>query len=171
MRDLVDHLKRQGITKHATPPIFGQHHSRPAEALVDLEGAATLAPTKFGVWLEPDSPVTRAQSLCARRWIDCSSFVIGRRGSNRGFYSAHRPDLYVAQRAPYSVSKVHCAIEIKKDYVVIRDLNSRIGTVVNGRRFGGMINGVTEVRLGTGVHSLTLGRRKHGIRFQLTVGC
>ena len=47
-------------------------------------------------------------------------------------------------------------ITIKNDNIYIKDLNSRFGTVINDHRFGNSINGVSDMKLRSGVHSLTL---------------
>ena len=121
------------------------------------------------VWVEPDSAVTRSQSLCARRRIKGSTFVIGRRRSGISYISLNPPDLYVAQRAPYSISKRHCMIKIKNDHVYIKDLNSRHGTVINDYRFGNSLNGVSIIKLCAGVYSLMLGIRSDNIKFRLVI--
>ena len=132
---------------------------------VSLDAASNLCE----VWIEPDSPETRSQSLCARRRIEGSTFVIGRRGSGISCMSVNPPDLCVSQGEPYSLSKRHCMITIKNDNIYVKDLNSRFGTVINDHRFGNSINGVSVMRLRSGVHSLTLGIRSDNIKFRITV--
>lgn len=132
---------------------------------VPLDTASNLCE----VWIEPDSTLTRSQSLCARRRIEGSTFVIGRRRSSVSYMSVNPPDLYVSQTEPYSLSKRHCMIKINNDHVHIKDLNSRFGTCLNGRRFGNLINGVSVMKLRSGEHSLTLGIKSDNIKFRIIV--
>ena len=83
---------------------------------VSLDTASNLCE----VWIEPDSTVTKSQSLCARRRIEGSTFVIGRRRSAVSYMSVNSPDLYVSQTEPYSLSKRHCMIKINNDHVYIK---------------------------------------------------
>lgn len=133
------------------------------------EGSSDTASNLCEVWIEPDSSVTRSQTLCARRRIEGSTFVIGRRRSSVSYLSENPPDLYVSQREPYSLSKRHCMIKINNDHVYIKDLNSRHGTVINGCRFGNLINGVSDMKLCSGEHNLTLGIRSDNIKFRIIV--
>ena len=169
---LLDHNSSSKVTKHDNDLIDPLASSSPSigaaiaeENDVSLDTASNLCE----VWIEPDSTVTKSQSLCARRRIEGSTFVIGRRRPTVSYMSVNPPDLYVSQTEPYSLSKRHCMIKINNDHVYIKDLNSRLGTIINGRRFGNLINGVSVMKLRSGENSLTLGRRSDNIKFRVIV--
>ena len=148
-------------------PLASSSPSIEAATAEENEDSLDTASNLCEVWIEPDSSVTRSQTLCARRRIEGSTFVIGRRRSNVSYLSENPPDLYVSQREPYSLSKRHCMIKINNDHVYIKDLNSRHGTVINGCRFGNLINGVSDMKLCSGEYNLTLGIRSYNIKFRI----
>ena len=169
---LLDLNSSSNVAKYDSNHIDPLASSRQSiEAAIAEENDVSLdtASNLFEVWIEPDSTLTRSQSLCARRRIEGSTFVIGRRRSTVSSISVNPPDLYVSQTEPYSLSKRHCMIKINNDHVYIRDLNSRFGTCLNGRRFGNLINGVSAMKLRSGEHSLTLGIRSDNIKFRIIV--
>ena len=168
---LLDHNSSSKFTKHGNNLIGPTRINQPVEASSHKvkEFLSDKASNSIEVWIEPDSTETRSQSLCARRRIEGSTFIIGRRGSGISFMPVNSPDLCISQGEPYSLSKRHCMITIKNGNVYIKDLNSRFGTVINDHRFGNSINGVSVMKLRSGVHSLTLGIRSDNIKFSITV--
>ena len=169
---LLDHNSSSKVTKYdknIIEPLTSLNQSMGVSTPKIKEFLSDKASNSTEVWIEPDSPETRSQSLCARRRIEGSTFVIGRRGSGISFMPVNPLDLCVSQGEPYSLSKRHCMITIKNDNIYIKDLNSRFGTVINDHRFGNSINGVSVMKLKSGVHSLTLGIRSDNIKFRITV--
>ena len=169
---LLEHNSSSKVRKHDNnliKPLTSLNQPIGARAPEIKDFMSNTASNLIEVWIEPDSPETRSQSLCARRRIEGSTFVIGRRGSGISCMSVNPPDLCVSQGEPYSLSKRHCMITIKNDNIYVKDLNSRFGTVINDHRFGNSINGVSVMRLRSGVHSLTLGIRSDNIKFRITV--
>lgn len=169
---LLDHNSSSKVTKHDNDliePLTSLNQPVEANTHKIKDFFSDIASNSMEVWIEPDSPETRSQSLCARRRIEGSTFVIGRRGSGISFMPVNPPDLCVSQGEPYSLSKRHCMITIKNDNIYIKDLNSRFGTVINDHRFGNSINGVSVMKLRSGVHSLTLGIRSDNIKFRILV--
>lgn len=122
------------------------------------------------VRIQPDSDQTRKQSLLQSREIDCESFTIGRRGSRRYIDSEKNlPDFIVANEYPFTVSRFHCEIVRTENGVWVRDLKSRMGTIVNDKRLLCKEGYDSEVFLGNGTHRLELGRRGGGVRFRIVV--
>jgi pSer/pThr/pTyr-binding forkhead associated (FHA) protein len=121
--------------------------------------------------VEPATDELRAQSLLGARTIDTPVYTFGRRSASRTYYyEADTPDCLIAQDHPYTVSRHHCEIERRPAGLVVRDLNSRVGTIVNGKRLRANDGEYAEVELGEGEHSLVLGRSDGPIRFRLIVG-
>lgn len=122
------------------------------------------------VIIEPDSPEMRAQSLLRAREITKRYFTIGRRSSGSIARARNTlPDHLVAEKYPYTVSREHCEIERFPSGIYVRDLNSRMGTVVNGTRISSRQGHESEIVLGLGEHSVVLGRRDGVIRFRIIV--
>lgn len=120
------------------------------------------------VRIEPASEETRSQSLLAARAIKQPIFTIGRRSGLVGARAAE-VDFSIRQVEPYTVSRQHCAVELSKSTVVVRDLGGKFGVLVNGQRIGGRSNAPTSIQLDKGVHLLVLGPRDSIIRFNLIV--
>ena len=122
------------------------------------------------VLIEPDSPEMKAQSLLQARKIDKRYFSIGRRSSRPTALSEYAlPDYLVAEKYPYTISREHCEIERTNSCISVRDLNIRLGTVVNGTRISSREGYESEIDLGFGEQSLVLGRSAGVIRFRVVV--
>ncbi len=134
--------------------------------LVSSVAEATL----LQVRVEPDSSEMKAQSVLKACSVSGRYFTFGRRGSRR-YVSAETnvPDHRIANPYPYTISRQHCELERMETQVMVRDLNSRLGTVVNGRRLGCRKGQQSEIALGPGEHSLVLGRSQGEVRFKLVI--
>lgn len=125
----------------------------------------------LSVRVEPDSPEMKAQSLLRPFSITGRCLILGRRGARR--YVSDEADIadhLIAEPYPHTVSRQHCEIERTENEVIVRDLESRFGTVVDGQRLSGRRGRQSELVLGPGEHSLVLGRRHGQVRFRLIVG-
>ena len=148
---------------------FGPQHARSADVIDDLNDASLEANGALQVWIEGDCPVTKRLSACARQQIESEVFTVGRR---RSFVDGNYevvPDLLITQEEPFSVSRVHCSIEVEESGVVVRDMRSRLGTLVNGERLGGPTARKFLTTLERGEHQIVLGSRRGGLRLRLTV--
>ena len=124
----------------------------------------------FKVCIEPASARTKSQSMLTRSEIDAEElFVIGRRCSGGGRYDYTNSGFQIRDHEPFTVSKRHCAISITENGVLVEDLKSRFGTIVNGKRLGGSENNPRCMVLGRGEHDLVIGRRNSENRFRLIV--
>lgn len=120
--------------------------------------------------IEPDSPEMRSQSTLKACVVEGRRFTFGRRGSRRYVSpEAQLPDHRIANEYPYTISREHCELERREGAVIVRDLNSRLGTVVDGRRICCRKGRESEVSLGVGEYSLVLGRRDGVVRFRLII--
>ena len=63
-------------------------------------------------------------------------FVVGRMPAGDEVLPPRRPDLLVQDREPFRLSRDHFIIEYRDDRLVVSDLGSRLGTVVNGQPIG-----------------------------------
>lgn len=135
-----------------------------------VEAAQKTTSGPAGLWIEPDSELTHGQSLLARRKIESGVFLIGRRGSGYLSDTSPLPDFALPENEPFTVSKRHCELCVNEQGVVIRDLGSRFGTVVDGIRLGGSRRPkCTELLLEAGEHTLVIGPRDSDHRFRLIV--
>lgn len=94
-------------------------------------------------------------------------FLIGRDvGEVGGPFSFN--DLNLTDRAPYQVSRNHCALEQRGSRIVVRDRGSTVGTVVNGKPIGVRFM-ITEGELEPGTNELRLGSPESPHRLSVTV--
>lgn len=63
-------------------------------------------------------------------------FTVGRRVDGPEAMGAIAPDLAVPDEPPYRLSRMHFGLVAQKGQVLVRDFDSRLGTVVNGRPLG-----------------------------------
>ena len=112
----------------------------------------------------------QAQSTLKTCMVKSRYFVFGRRGSRRYIsLEANAADHRIANKYPYTVSRLHCQLERGENAVIVQDLNSRLGTIVDNQRLGGAKGEISEVSLGVGEYSLVLGRSDSEVRFRLVV--
>lgn len=122
------------------------------------------------VLLHPDSDFLRGQSAAEPKKIERKVFRIGRRASSQINYpNENGPDLLLFERAPYTLSRLHCQIEIDGDSVFLRDMGSRVGTKLGGRRLLAKKGETVAVEVPKGTHKLVLGGRESPFRFHLEV--
>ena len=76
-------------------------------------------------------------------------------------------DISIQDKEPYEVSRNHCCIEEHSGHFFVRDLGSKLGTVVNGRRIGKNQLGTSE-ELTRGENIIILGRDASAYRLRLT---
>ena len=63
-------------------------------------------------------------------------FTVGRQPGGHELPSAIAPDLAIREPAPHRLSRAHFSLIVRDGEVVVRDLNSSLGTVVNDRPLG-----------------------------------
>lgn len=119
--------------------------------------------------LEPDSDETRLQSALQKQRLTSFPFVLGRRADLAACVDVFsKTRLLIGDSMPFCVSRMHCAIDKKKDAYFVEDRGSKLGTIVNGVVLGSNSN-AKRVRLQPGANTLVLGRANSTIRFILTV--
>lgn len=122
------------------------------------------------VWLYPDSEWLHKQTLLKARKIEQPVFQIGRRLSDAVHYPHDDPpDLLIVENPPYTISRLQCEIVIEADKVILRDLGSRIGTVLGDKRLRKGSRKPSSVVVPKGSHTLVLGYPKGPFRFRLEV--
>lgn len=122
------------------------------------------------VWLYPDSDELSKQTALKARKIDQPVFQIGRRVSDSINYGyKNPPDMLIFEKAPFTLSKLHCQIELDGDKVVLRDLGSRLGTRLGKKRLRSNFRESSALVVPKGTHSLILGPREGPFRFRLVV--
>lgn len=105
--------------------------------------------------------VTRAE-LCIHRF----PFRIGRWSENPQADVFVSNDYLIRDEPPFQVSRNHCAIEREGSRCYILDRGSTFGTVVNGRRIGGM-ESLMVTPLHEGENQLQLGNDKSPYQFNV----
>jgi len=155
-----------------------------AEVVEMLQRLGLLRATPdFAVDLaDPDAPVRRWTSLrlagadpvfggqlpAAGLAILALPFSVGR-VPGRGEVTPHgRIDLLLADRRPFALSRVHFAIETGKDGLVVRDVGSNLGTLVNGTAIGRRQER-DAAPLRPGENRIVAGGEHSPFRFALTV--
>ena len=68
--------------------------------------------------------------------VDHLPFVVGRHAADAEFDSRIAPNLMIDDKKPFRLSRNHFAIEIHDGHVAVHDLNSTLGTIVNGNAIG-----------------------------------
>lgn len=122
------------------------------------------------VWLYPDSEELDKQTLLKARRIDQSVFRIGRRVSGAVHYPHDDPpELLIVEQAPFTLSKLHCQIEQDGKKVILRDLGSRSGTILDNKRLRKDSRKPSSVVVPKGSHSLILGYPDGLFRLRLEV--
>jgi CRP-like cAMP-binding protein len=96
---------------------------RSIEALPSITLAATTYGAKFFVGSEP-IPIAHLP------------FTVGRQPGEHETAAAIAPDLAVPEPAPYRLSRAHFTLMGREGEVLVRDLNSALGTIVNDRPLG-----------------------------------
>jgi HD-GYP domain-containing protein (c-di-GMP phosphodiesterase class II) len=131
------------------------------EATGDQEGA-----TK--VLLQGQNPAS-AKNLSGRGMtIRYFPFHIGRMGSN-STSSGEEPDLFLEDRRPYHISRLHITLERRGKEILLIDRNSRSGSMVDNIPLGGRLGGARELALSPGKHEIRLGGKSSPFSFTLDV--
>jgi CRP/FNR family cyclic AMP-dependent transcriptional regulator len=96
---------------------------RSVEALPSIMLAATTYGAQFFVGADP----IRIAHL---------PFTVGRQPGEHETAATIAPDLSIPEQAPYRLSRAHFRLVARGGQVLVHDLNSTLGTVVNGRPLG-----------------------------------
>lgn len=123
LRDVEDMLARL----HADAEAGAGGHGDAADDLPELEITAVTYAAKFYVG---EAPIR----------ITALPFTVGRAPGRHESVPGPKPDLEVAEPEPFRLSRRHFALLAEDRDVLIRDLSSELGTIVNevplGRDFG-----------------------------------
>lgn len=148
--------------------VFSANSTKQDPAISTEESSADSADSIVQVRLEPNSEESKTQSLLKARDITTPVFTIGRRSGELG-HAPCESELSIRQVEPYTLSRKHCAMELNADFVLVRDLGSQYGTLVNGTRIGGRNTEESTMKLERGTHALILGPRNSTVRFKLVI--
>lgn len=120
LRDVEDMLARLHAASTGAPP---EPQTGAPKALPAIELAAATYAAKFYVGLEP---IKIAQL----------PFTVGRAPGRDEPAGTTRADLEIPEPEPYRLSRVHFCLLSEDDDVLVRDLNSELGTIVNETALG-----------------------------------
>lgn len=148
--------------RHVSSLVRAQTATCPPEALPD-----DAAPVRFAARLQSRYEETGYPAERVDVEITRFPFLLGRAAAHAGTaFSFNHLDL--PDRAPFQVSRHHCAIEQVGNRLMVRDRGSALGTLVNGQRIGVRF-GVMQAPLRPGANELVLGHATGPHRLQLTV--
>ena len=103
-----------------------------------VAGTGAEAHTLSGVSITLIARSDRLRSQIGSSPINVSSlpFVVGRVPAGDEGLPPRQPDLLVEDKEPFRLSRDHFIIEYRDDRLVVSDLGSTLGTVVNGQPIG-----------------------------------
>jgi len=130
-------------------------------------GAASVSTPRLRVSIASRYEETGFPGTPVKVTVPKLPYLIGREAGDAGGPFSFN-DLGLVDRAPYQVSRHHCALEQRGDHVVVRDRGSTVGTVVNGKPIGVRFL-VTEAELEPGTNDVRLGTNDSPHRFAVTV--
>jgi pSer/pThr/pTyr-binding forkhead associated (FHA) protein len=133
-------------------PLF---HKNPSDSPVGLEVIIETAHP------DPDVP---SVAVTALRF----PFRIGRLAKPSGGHRLAPDALYLDDPRPHNVSRDHCALELKKGTLWVRDCGSTLGTEVNGQPIGKRFPSMFA-ELAEGENTLILGSSHSPHQFRVTV--
>jgi CRP/FNR family transcriptional regulator, cyclic AMP receptor protein len=84
----------------------------------------------------PHSATARAASDGAAIRIETLPFIVGRTPGPGESEPRQHPDLSISDKEPFRLSRDHFMIARIAGHIVVQDLESTLGTVVNGRPIG-----------------------------------
>ncbi len=97
-------------------------------------------PTSSHIRIFADSPELEAALPATGLVIDADRFIVGRTPDSQEIVPHLSVDLALADAVPYRLSRAHFAILRTQEGILVRDLDSQLGTQVNnkylGRHFG-----------------------------------
>jgi len=97
---------------------------------------ATVIDAAARLSLGADSDALRARIGAARIAIGSLPFVVGRQPEEDESAPARRPDLVIADERPFRLSRQHFMIARSGGHLMLSDLGSVLGTIVNGQPIG-----------------------------------
>lgn len=126
LRDVEDTLT-QLYTAQGAKPSGGQ--------LVEASPSAGILPAAHGL---PAITLSAAAFFIGDEPISIGQlpFTVGRRHDEHEPPPVIAPDLAVAEAEPHRLSRAHFSLIRDEDTIVVRDLNSTLGTIVNDRPLG-----------------------------------
>ena len=95
-------------------------------------------------------------------------FTVGRQSGGHATAAAITPDLAIPEQAPYRLSRAHFSLIARAGQVLVCDLNSTLGTIVNGRPLGRDFPG-DSAPLHMGENTLVAGGKGSPFAFVVTL--
>ncbi|NOZ19561.1 MAG: response regulator [Planctomycetes bacterium] len=120
------------------------------------------------IHLAAATPTARERSSPPTVLVRAFPFYLGREPYGMEDGPISNTDLTIQDEPPFQVSRRHCSIEQEADGYCICDVNSRLGTIVNGERIGPRMP-VAAAPLKPGKNTLVLGGRRSPFVFSVLV--
>ena len=96
-------------------------------------------------------------------------FKIGRISNNFIDSIKYRNDLNFYDEPPFSISRAHFMIFKQENSYYFEDIGSKLGTIVNGKKIGGVDNLTKNILLNNGNNTLIFGHSKRNLIFSLQI--
>ncbi len=167
LRKADDELVRAGPRRsHVLAPVTYQSHIIRDNA----EGAPAdnAAPADSRVTIAADTTELRAEIGGDPISVGERPFVVGRNLQPGESWPQYTPDIIVKVTKPYVISRNHFMIDRKVGHLIVRDMNSTLGTSVNGRAIGRHFN-KDWVPLHIGANKIVAGGLESRFKFIVTV--
>lgn len=158
LRDVDDLLARLYTAKDGEDGA-GRRDLVEAPPLVEALPSITLAATTYGAKFFVGAEPIRISRL---------PFTVGRQSGEHETAAAIKPDLAIPDQAPYRLSRAHFSLIARAGQVLVCDLNSTLGTIVNGRPLGRDFP-VDSAPLHVGENTLIAGGRGSPFAFAVTL--
>jgi hypothetical protein len=108
---------------------------RAQKTQTDADGHTTAVVSVKNVYLSAKGPWLQRQ-FRTPLGLDDLPFIVGRGSVAREGLPPLQPDLKLDDTVPFRLSRNHFMIERRKGSYYVRDLSSRLGTIVNGEPIG-----------------------------------
>jgi len=158
LREVEDVLTR-------TYAAMSSEHAGPGRDLIEAAPAVGAAPS---IVLDATTYGAQFYVGTAPIRVDGLPFTIGRAPGEHEAASVMPVDLAIPEPAPYRLSRAHFSFVAHEGEVLVRDLNSMLGTILNDRALGRDFP-VHSAPLQRGENTLVAGGRGSPFTFKVTL--
>lgn len=162
LKSFFERLRR--ANELSTPVVLPSAIMEPTSSL----SGSGFKPDPGAVQIFPNTEMARQRAIKSNLALHKFPFRIGRWSENFQADVFVSNDLLVRDEAPFQISRNHCAVEREGNRYAMLDRGSALGTVVNGRRIGG-VQSEMRAPLQPGENEIQLGGEDSPYRFRIVV--
>ena len=166
LRNADDELIRHGSPSQPLARVVPTAPQAPAVIASVPAEASQVEPSI--VTISADTPTLQEQLGSAPIEIVERPFVIGRELEAGESWPEYTPQIALKASRPYLISRNHFMIDRRPGHLIVRDLDSKHGTSVNGQPIGRHF-GKDWAQLDPGVNRIVAGGRGSEFQFSVTV--